>query len=103
MSALDVTLVASIGKIPRLFLILCLLSPMTSFADLLIGTNGERFVGKVIEELTNAVVFESETASRLVAPRSRTQELQRKPGTTRVAARPTHRNYSRRQARNCLI
>jgi len=51
--------------------------PMTSLADVLIGINGERFVGKVIEERTDSVVFESETAGRLIVPRDRIRELQR--------------------------
>ena len=45
--------------------------PMVARADVLIGTNGERFVGTVIEETTNTVVFESELGGRLILPRRR--------------------------------
>ena len=34
-------------------------------AIVLVGTNGERFVGTVIEQTTNQVVFDSELAGRL--------------------------------------
>ncbi|HWH69440.1 MAG TPA: hypothetical protein VNT26_08630, partial [Candidatus Sulfotelmatobacter sp.] len=46
-------------------------------ADLLTGTNGERFVGKVVTESAGTVVFDSELAGRLTIPRSRILELQR--------------------------
>ena len=46
-------------------------------ADVLVGTNGERFVGTVIQETTNDVVFDSELAGRLTFPRSKIRELQR--------------------------
>ncbi len=64
--------------------------PMNTSADILVGTNGERFVGKVIEETPNTVVFDSETAGRLVVPRTRVRELQRAPvadarGTNQLA------------------
>jgi hypothetical protein len=36
-----------------------------SRADVLISTNGERFVGTVIEETTNLVVFQSDLSGRL--------------------------------------
>jgi putative salt-induced outer membrane protein YdiY len=48
-------------------------------ADVLIGTNGERFSGKVVEETADAVVFESELAGRLTVPRARIREVQRVP------------------------
>jgi hypothetical protein len=48
-------------------------------ADVLIGTNGERFVGTVLEETPDAVVFESELGGRLAIPRKRIRELQRTP------------------------
>ena len=57
----------------------------TAHADVLIGTNGERFVGTIIQETTNGVVFDSELAGRLTFPRSKISELQRvvtPPGTT---------------------
>lgn len=46
-------------------------------ADLLIGTNGERFAGKVVTESAGTVVFDSELAGRLTIPRSRILEIQR--------------------------
>ena len=46
-------------------------------ADILVGTNGERFVGTILEESTNHVVFESEFAGRLDFPRSKIEELRR--------------------------
>jgi putative salt-induced outer membrane protein YdiY len=54
-------------------------------ADVLIGLNGERFVGKVLEEKADSVVFESETAGRIVIPRSRIRELQRQPAIQPIA------------------
>jgi len=45
--------------------------------DVLVGTNGERFVGTIIEDTTNRVVFESEFAGRLTFPRSKIEELRR--------------------------
>jgi putative salt-induced outer membrane protein YdiY len=46
-------------------------------ADVLIGSNGEQFVGKVIEETPASVVFDSELAGRLTVPRGRIREIQR--------------------------
>ncbi len=66
-------------RLARLFLTLCLATPMTSRADVLIGINGERFVGKVVEERADSVVFDSETAGRLTVPRARIRELQKTP------------------------
>jgi hypothetical protein len=67
----------SISGLSRLLLTVCLAIPIASFADILIGINGERFVGTVVEESTDRVVFESGTAGRLVVPRNRILELQR--------------------------
>jgi hypothetical protein len=50
--------------------------PLLARADVLIGTNGERFVGTVISETTN-VVFESEFGGRLAIPYSKIREIQR--------------------------
>jgi hypothetical protein len=52
--------------------------PLLAHGDVLIGTNGERFVGTVIEESTN-VVFESELGGRLTFPFARIREIQRTP------------------------
>jgi putative salt-induced outer membrane protein YdiY len=67
----------------------CALFPWVCFGDVLISTNGERFVGKVAQETTNTVVFESETVGRLVIARDRIREIQRTTpsppsGTNRV-------------------
>jgi hypothetical protein len=48
-------------------------------ADVLIGANGERFVGTVVEENTNTVVFDSELNGRLTFPRSQILELHQTP------------------------
>ena len=63
------------------------LAPVCAFsllarADVLVGTNGERFVGTVIAETTSNVVFDSEFAGRLTFPRSKIEEL--KPATPMV-------------------
>ena len=56
--------------------------------DVLVGTNGERFIGTVIEENSTNVVFDSELAGRLVFPRTRIRELQAaaKPESPPLAA-----------------
>jgi len=46
-------------------------------SDVLIGTNGERFTGKVVAETPDSVIFESELGGRLTIPRVRISELQR--------------------------
>jgi putative salt-induced outer membrane protein YdiY len=50
---------------------------LPGLSDVLIGINGERFVGRVVEETADAVVFDSELGGRLTIPRSRIQEIQR--------------------------
>ncbi len=62
-----------------LFWVLPTLLPLLARGDVLIGTNGERFVGTVFEETTNVVVFESELGGRLTFPRAKIRELQRTP------------------------
>ena len=42
---------------------LLVMTPATR-ADVVVGTNGERFVGSIIEERDDVVVFESESAGR---------------------------------------
>ncbi|MEI6085274.1 MAG: DUF481 domain-containing protein [Verrucomicrobiota bacterium] len=44
-------------------------------ADVLIGTNDERFVGTIIEQTPEAVVFESELGGRLTVPRGKIREI----------------------------
>lgn len=58
------------------------------FADTLITTNNERFVGKVIEENPNSIVFQSQLAGRLTVPRSAVKELQLTPSTVSSAQKP---------------
>jgi putative salt-induced outer membrane protein YdiY len=48
-----------------------------ALADVLVGINGERFVGKIIEESADKVVFESEISGRFTVPRNRIRELQK--------------------------
>ena len=61
------------------------LLPQPTWADVLVGTNGERFVGTIIEETTN-VVFQSEFGGRLAIPFAKIREIQRSP-----AAEPTNK------------
>jgi len=46
-------------------------------ADVLISTNGERFVGTIIAETTNAVMFESELGGRLTLSPAQVRKLER--------------------------
>ena len=41
---------------------------LATHADFLTGTNGERFVGTIVEETATNVVFDSELAGRLTFP-----------------------------------
>jgi hypothetical protein len=57
--------------------------PLVARADVLIATNGERFVGTVIEETTNIVVFESDLGGRLTLSPAQIRKLDRTvPGET---------------------
>jgi hypothetical protein len=47
-------------------------------ADVLLGTNGERFVGTVVEETPSAVIFKSELGGQITIPRAQIQEIQKK-------------------------
>jgi hypothetical protein len=58
--------------------IFCVLA-LVARADVLVGTNGERFVGTVIEQTATNVVFDSELAGRLTFPQSKIRELHRTP------------------------
>jgi len=53
--------------------------PGVGRADVLLGVNGERFVGQVIEEQADIVVFQSELGGRLTVPRNRIREIQHTP------------------------
>src|ERR1700690_72912 len=58
-------------------------------ADVLIATNGERFVGTVIEETTNLVVFQSGLSGRLTLYPSEIRKLERTvPGETNAPPAP---------------
>jgi Protein of unknown function, DUF481 len=65
----------------RLLWLAVIFGAMTLFAhaDVLVGTNGERFVGTVILETATNVVFESELAGRLVFPQAKIRDLLRAP------------------------
>ena len=52
--------------------------PLLAHGDVLVGTNGERFVGTVVSETTN-VVFQSEFGGRLEIPFNKIREIQRTP------------------------
>jgi putative salt-induced outer membrane protein YdiY len=53
--------------------------PVNSLADVLVSTNGQRFVGKAIEETSDGVVFESQENGRFTFPRAQILELQLSP------------------------
>lgn len=61
------------------FCLLLATLPLLARADVLTGTNGERFVGTVIAESATNVVFDSELAGRLTFPLSKIHELQQRP------------------------
>jgi hypothetical protein len=61
------------------FCALVVATALLARADVLVGTNGERFVGTVIEETATNVVFESELGGRLVFPQSKIRDLLRAP------------------------
>jgi putative salt-induced outer membrane protein YdiY len=82
-------------RLTRVFLVLCFGGNTLAQADVLIGLNGERFVGKVIEEKADTIVFESETGGRITIARSRIRELQRTsqipaPQTNQISVVPTN-------------
>lgn len=64
---------------PYLFMVLWLAVSITAHADVLIGVNGERLIGRVIEETADMVVFESEIGGVLKVPRRRIREIQKTP------------------------
>lgn len=49
--------------------------PVSVCGDVLVLTNGERFVGEIIEEKPANVIFESELAGRLDVPRSKIRDV----------------------------
>jgi hypothetical protein len=59
-------------------------------ADALVGSNGERFSGRVVEETTDVVIFDSDLAGRLKIPRAKILEIQRTPSPTNSPPAPTN-------------
>jgi hypothetical protein len=49
----------------------------SSRADVLVGVNGEKFIGHIISESTASVEFQSEFAGRMTVPRERIRTLER--------------------------
>jgi hypothetical protein len=62
--------------------------PLLAHGHVLVGTNGERFVGTVIAETATNVVFESELAGRLVFPQAKIRDLLRSPTVDETNAVP---------------
>ena len=50
-----------------------------ALADTLIATNDERFVGVILEETTNTIIFQSDLAGKITLPRASIREIQRSP------------------------
>lgn len=76
---------------PNLFILTVLWAGDLSVqADVLVGVNGERFVGRVVSETSSNLVFDSELAGRLRFPRSNIALLQSGPvaSDTHVAVAP---------------
>lgn len=71
-----------------LALSLCVLV-LPARADVLIGTNGDRFAGRVVQETADSVVFDSELRGTLTISRSLIRKIQRLafPVTDKVAKR----------------
>ena len=64
---------------------------MTARGDVLVGANGERFVGRIIDESGETVVFESELGGRLTVPRAQSARTSPNapPGKPRPGESPT--------------
>jgi hypothetical protein len=73
--------------VPFLWILLALLSTPAR-ADVLIATNGERFVGTIIEETTNIVVFQSGLSGRLTLYPSEIRKLERTVLETNIESAP---------------
>ena len=71
--------------------------------DLLVGTNGEQFVGTVITETESNVVFESEMAGQVTFPRSKIRALQRAPVVTATNAAPALATTTNSPATNAPV
>lgn len=93
-----------------LALALCVLTP-PALADVLIGTNGDRFTGKVVQEIADSVIFDTELGGKLTIPRSRISEIQRSqppmtdnrsPSTNGTSALPSTLNLQPSTSLNWL-
>jgi hypothetical protein len=79
---------SQLAKLFWLVLALAATAP-AAVADVLIATNGERFVGTIIEETTNIVVFESNLGGRLALSPAQIRKLDRAvPGETNAPPAP---------------
>jgi uncharacterized protein DUF481 len=63
-------------------MVFLLAAPILARADIIVATNGERFVGKIILETPEKIIFESELGGRLTIARKQIRELQRSPAPT---------------------
>src|SRR5262245_23665454 len=61
----------------------------TASADELVGTNGERFVGRIVEEKPDSVIVSSEIAGTITVPRAKIRQLLRSPPETVAKPAPT--------------
>ena len=78
---------AARGVILALWLLLAwALIPSLVRADVLVATNDERFVGTVISQTADTVVFESELGGRITVPRIRIRELLLQPANPPAAS-----------------
>jgi putative salt-induced outer membrane protein YdiY len=68
---------AQFPPLAGLVLVISFTSFTATLADVLIGLNGERFEGKILQETPDTVTFESETGGRLTVLRSKIRDLQR--------------------------
>jgi len=69
---------------------LCLVaSCLSGKADTVIATNDERFVGVILEETTNTIIFQSDLAGKITLPRASIREIQRSPGSIQVPPNET--------------
>lgn len=87
LSRMNAPSAAQSARCAALLLALALL-PLSARADVLIGKNGERFVGTVLEESADAVVFNSELGGRLTFSRERVREIQRTGASAGFMPRP---------------
>jgi putative salt-induced outer membrane protein YdiY len=57
-------------------------------ADELTAANGERFIGSLVAETADGVIFESQSAGRITVPRSRIRQIRRTPAPAVSPAPP---------------